>query len=128
MDSYRFITSSLPTSKPSPELYWRRRNLLKLVQARTGHGDFAAYHRRFQHQEAILRCHHCPHETSRSHPFFCPAFEIQQNQLLVSKEGLPLKINQILDSPDGSSAFLRFVSSTTAFQPYTQTASSLLEN
>jgi ribonuclease HI len=128
VDSYRFITSSLPTSKPSPEQYWRRKDLLKLVQARTGHGDFAAYHRRFQHQDAVLLCRQCSNETSRSHPFFCPALEIQQNQLLVSKEGFPLTVRQILDSPDGSSAFLRFISSTSAFQPYTPTDSSLLES
>lgn len=124
-DSYRFITSSLPTSKPSPELHWSRGDLLKLVQARTGHGDFAAYHQRFQHQEASLLCHRCCRETSRSHPFFCPSLVVQQNQILVSEQGIPLTIKQILDCPNGSSAFLNFISSTDAFQPSSQTHSSL---
>lgn len=124
-DFYRFITSSHPTSEPSPQLHWGRADLLRLVQARTGRGDFAAYHQRFRYQEASLLCPRCSRETSRSHPFFCPSLEVQQHQILVSEEGIPLTIKQILDCPNGSSAFLNFISSTDAFQPTPQTHFSL---
>src|SRR5699024_5674523 len=46
----------LRADRVPPELKLPRYALGKLVAARTGHGDFAEYHRRFQHEGAKLTC------------------------------------------------------------------------
>ncbi|KAI1005063.1 hypothetical protein K3495_g3155 [Podosphaera aphanis] len=56
--------------KKSPELALPRRLLHKLLAARTGHGDFAAYHRRLNHIDANLECV-CGQETSPIHFIRC---------------------------------------------------------
>ena len=57
--------------KASPELLnLPRRSLGMLLAARSGHGDFAAYHRRFNHTKAELHCS-CGQEKAPEHPFFC---------------------------------------------------------
>ena len=48
------------------ELLLSRNQLGRLITARTGHGDFAAYHRRFNHQNANLHCI-CGRELSPTH-------------------------------------------------------------
>ena len=47
-----------------------RRTLRYLPAARSGHGDFADYHRRFQHENATLTCS-CGEEKSHNHFFYC---------------------------------------------------------
>ncbi|KAI0995394.1 hypothetical protein K3495_g12785 [Podosphaera aphanis] len=47
-----------------------RRSLGRLLAARSGHGDFAEYHRRFKHTDADLYCS-CGQEKSPEHPFSC---------------------------------------------------------
>ena len=42
--------------KKPPELALPRAVFARLIAARTGHGDFAAYHRRFKHTTATLHC------------------------------------------------------------------------
>lgn len=53
-----------------PELELPRWLLHRLIAARTGHGDFASYHRRFRHEDAILECV-CGQETSPTHFVRC---------------------------------------------------------
>lgn len=57
--------------KPPEELRLPRRNLGYLIQCRTGHGDFRAYHNRFQHGDALLTCS-CGGNKSVTHLVFCP--------------------------------------------------------
>lgn len=52
------------------ELRLRRSRLGYLIAARTGHGDFAEYHRRFHHEDADLLCR-CGDEKSQTHFFTC---------------------------------------------------------
>ena len=39
-----------------PELGLSRHLIHGLIAARTGHGNFAAHHRRFHHEDATLEC------------------------------------------------------------------------
>ena len=70
-DAYRALGLMMRRRKP-PELRLPRKLLHKLLAARTGHGDFAAYHRRFNHPDANLLCH-CGQEKSPIHFLRCRA-------------------------------------------------------
>lgn len=52
-----------------PELQLPRKSLHRLLAARSGHGDFTAYHQRFNHP-GDHRCV-CGRDKSRSHPAHC---------------------------------------------------------
>lgn len=69
-DQYR--RWDLPRGIKCPaELKLLPRNTLRhLLAARTGHGDFAWYHRRFHHDDAILQCR-CGKDKSTLHPIGC---------------------------------------------------------
>ncbi|KAL5615003.1 uncharacterized protein BROUX77_000840 [Berkeleyomyces rouxiae] len=43
-----------------------------VLTALSGHGDFAAYHRRFEHVDAVLSCPLCGSETAPEHVWVCP--------------------------------------------------------
>ncbi|KAL5604481.1 uncharacterized protein BROUX77_004667 [Berkeleyomyces rouxiae] len=43
-----------------------------VLTALSGHGDFAAYHRRFEHEDAVLSCSLCGLETAPEHVWVCP--------------------------------------------------------
>ena len=60
------------TSSPLPpkELSLPRGILGRIIASRTGHGDFADYHERFNHQDAYLFCR-CGHRKAPLHFFFC---------------------------------------------------------
>jgi hypothetical protein len=51
-----------------------RRTLHRFLALRTGHGDFAAYHRRFNHDEdsCEMQCPHCDGDKTPEHIVFCP--------------------------------------------------------
>ncbi|KAL5611482.1 uncharacterized protein BROUX77_001638 [Berkeleyomyces rouxiae] len=42
-----------------------------VLTALSGHGDFAAYHRRFEHVDAVLSCPLCGSETAPEHVWVC---------------------------------------------------------
>ncbi|KAM4063478.1 RNase H domain-containing protein [Hirsutella rhossiliensis] len=50
-----------------PELHTKRQHLHHLLAARSGHGDFADYHERFNHEEARIECS-CGRRKSPTHP------------------------------------------------------------
>ncbi|CCF35795.1 reverse transcriptase [Colletotrichum higginsianum] len=58
-----------PHPKP-PELRLPRHLLGRLYAARSHHGDFAAYHERFAHQDALLHCS-CGRRKTPVHFYFC---------------------------------------------------------
>ncbi|KAI1002761.1 hypothetical protein K3495_g5442 [Podosphaera aphanis] len=66
---YKGLDFQMRRRKP-PELHLSRRLLHGLLAARTGYGDFAAYHRRFHHENANLECD-CGLENSPTHFFRC---------------------------------------------------------
>ncbi len=57
-------------SRLPKELSLPRRELGHLLAVRSGHGDFANYHRRFNHTDALLDCS-CSSEKERLHFFYC---------------------------------------------------------
>ena len=57
--------------KPPEELQLSRRYLGYLIQCRTGHSDFRAYHERFHHLDTLLTCS-CGANKSITHLVFCP--------------------------------------------------------
>lgn len=66
---YQDLDLQMRRRKP-PELNLPRRLLYHLLAARTGHGDFAAYHRRLTHLDANLECV-CGQETTPTHFIRC---------------------------------------------------------
>ncbi|POS85318.1 hypothetical protein EPUL_003041, partial [Erysiphe pulchra] len=83
---YQDLDLQMRLNKP-PELSLPRRLLRHLIAARTGHGDFAAYHYRFKYSDAIFECYNCNFglETTRS-------FEEFTKLLLGHDVGLRLRI------------------------------------
>ncbi|KAM4061058.1 reverse transcriptase (RNA-dependent DNA polymerase) [Hirsutella rhossiliensis] len=60
-----------------PELHTKRQHLHHLLAARSGHGDFADYHERFNHEEARIECS-CGRRKSPTHPFYCRKVDANQ--------------------------------------------------
>lgn len=56
--------------KKPPELALSRAVYARLIAARTGHGDFAAYHHRWKHETANIHCT-CGREKSVGHLVQC---------------------------------------------------------
>ncbi|OAA56738.1 hypothetical protein LEL_10952 [Akanthomyces lecanii RCEF 1005] len=58
------------STQVTPELALPRRLLSHLLAARTGHGDFAAYHERFNHEDYSPDCL-CGRRKDEKHIFYC---------------------------------------------------------
>ena len=76
---YQDLDLKMRRMKP-PELALPRWLLHKLLAARTGHGDFAAYHRRLKHLDAELNCV-CGQETTPMHFIRCRRYANQVRKL-----------------------------------------------
>jgi len=64
-------TGLLASLGPTAELQQLERPMLhRLLAARSGHGDFADYHKRFGHADASMKCS-CGRQKSPSHIFYC---------------------------------------------------------
>lgn len=107
---YAPVALPLRSLRPPPHLSWPRRILASFVQARTGHGDFAPYHRRFNHVDANLTCHRCGSDTNRLHSLSCPSLA-QHRHLLRDESGNQLTAFEALSVP---SAFFSFTAAVAA--------------
>lgn len=68
---YRYQFFNLAASlKPTKELQLPRNELHHLLAARSGHGDFADYHEKFNHNDALLLCS-CGKKKTPTHIFSC---------------------------------------------------------
>lgn len=76
---YRDLDLQMRRKKP-PELSLPRQLLHHLIAARSGHGDFAAYHRRFKHSDANLE-YDCGLETSPFHSIRCRIYATTTRKL-----------------------------------------------
>ncbi|KAM4063341.1 RNase H domain-containing protein [Hirsutella rhossiliensis] len=65
-----------------PELHTKRQHLRHLLAARSGHGDFADYHERFDHQEVRIECS-CGRRKSPTHIFYCRKISTRHRLRLV---------------------------------------------
>ncbi|ODM20665.1 hypothetical protein SI65_03718 [Aspergillus cristatus] len=68
--SKRYKDLGIGIEKRPPELQLPRAALGRLLAARSGHGDFAEYHERFKHDDALLTCS-CGRRKEPSHFYFC---------------------------------------------------------
>ena len=66
----RYKDLGIGIEKRPPELHLPRAALGRLLAARSGHGDFAEYHERFKHDDALLTCS-CGRRKEPSHFYFC---------------------------------------------------------
>jgi ribonuclease HI len=70
---YEQLNLPFSASKMPVELTLPRPILGYLLAARSGHGDFRAYHERFNHENATLHCYHCNQDSSPDHFATCKA-------------------------------------------------------
>ena len=107
---YARVVMPLRSLRPPSHLSWPRRILASFVQARTGHGDFAPYHRRFNHADAILSCPRCGSDTNRLHALSCPS-RARHRHLLRDESGNQLTAFEALSFPN---AFFNFTAAVAA--------------
>ena len=90
---------AIPYIPRPPELTLPRPSLGRLLAARSGHGDFAEYHERFNHESALLTCS-CGQRKSPQHFFHCLRGEATARH---PWEGLSCR--EILGTKDGAKLF-----------------------
>lgn len=95
---------------PPPELSLSRFALGHLLAIRSGHGDFADYHQRFQHDDAVLRCT-CGSFKTPLHFFHCP---LAPSRLLA---GAPMqrRVSYILGTTKGAHHFAAWLTTSNFF-------------
>jgi ribonuclease HI len=115
--SYRNLGIEFPTKAP-PELSLPRPLLARLIAARSGHGDFADYHERFNHETANIFCS-CGQRKSTTHFFFCRRARRAWDRADPASRGPPLgprnSIDSLLSSHSGAKRFATFLTATSFF-------------
>ena len=92
-------------TRSSPELKSLNRYALgRLLAAPSDHGDFADYHRRFQHSDDLLICA-CGQKKSPEHFFFC-RLNRSRSYLRGKTRHSTLEIPWILGTPEDAIAFV----------------------
>ena len=95
-----------------PEELWLKRPLLgRLLAARTGHGDFADYHERFNHEDAYLLCG-CGSRKSPLHFFFCYKGKRRASHPL----GPPARAVPLLGTAKGAKELASWLADTKFFE------------
>ena len=99
-----------PTSKQkklASQLSMKQEVLGWLIAARSGHGNFAAYHQRFSHEEEEnWRCS-CGNYRAQLHPFGCTNVRAHKALLWSEKTKRALS-TEILSSLEGAAAFAKW--------------------
>lgn len=93
--SYQNVGLDMSVRVAPPELTLARNVLGRLLAARSHYGDFAAYHRRFMHDEAALYCS-CGHETTPILFFFCSKARLKIQDRLINFRRTTTAIDWIL--------------------------------
>ena len=107
--------------RKSPELSLPQRLLHRLLAARTGHGDFAAYHRRLKHVDANLECV-CGRETTPTHFISCRRYA---NQMRKFRHGMNMNtFRKYLLGHDCFKNFKKFIQITGCFDSQISDSSS----
>lgn len=102
--------------KPPLELYLLSRySISKLIAARSGHGDFAAYHIRFKHEDASIHCA-CGEHKSPEHPFYCQLTRRDRERRIRTRHhNIEDKIKWTLGTVEGAKTFHEWCSTA---KPY----------
>lgn len=88
----------------------------RLLAARTGHGDFQAYHERFHHRDSLTTCS-CGKPKSPVHFFFCPPARKRWKDRWKGPKASPsAMIDWILNTAAGAEESGRFVQETSFFK------------
>jgi ribonuclease HI len=108
--SYQDLWITTSPWRPA-ELKLPRPLLARILAARTGHGDFAAYHERLNHEDAHLLCR-CGARKSPTHFFFCRIAK----RRLPRPSGPPSEaIPYLLGTPKGAVKLAAWLSKTRFF-------------
>ena len=107
----RHLPSPLPRpeARGAKELQLPRTHLAKLLAERSGHGDFAEYHRRLDHADAELHCA-CGAPKAPGHFLFCHM--TPKAYLLRRWNGRVLAREDVLTTAHGARAFSRWLTAT----------------
>lgn len=62
-----------------------RTHVGRVLAARSGHGDFSAYHTRFTHENAALLCGRCSKEKTELHPWTCRSRQRHRPERFIRK-------------------------------------------
>lgn len=111
-ERYRQLQITATTSRPPPELKLKRKALGRLLAARSGHGDFAPYHRRFNHEDALLTCS-CGAEKSTTHFMECQNAAFPPPQ---SIEASRTDEQWLLGTSQGAQAFAKWCADSAFFE------------
>ena len=103
---YKELGIQLASGCP-PELELTRATLHRLLAARSGHGDFAEYHERFEHEDAVLECS-CGKRKAPEHLLLCDKVRTRDRPRLVGS--CRDKIRTLLAGPPKK--FANFVEKT----------------
>ena len=88
----------------------------RLIAARTGHGDFAAYHERFHHTHYLATCS-CRRQKTPVHFFLCPSTSKRWKDRWKCKRDSPSKtIDWLLSTAAGVEAFSHIVQDISYFK------------
>ena len=108
--SYKEIYITTSPLKPK-ELLLPRYILGKILAARTGHGDFADYHERFNHEDALLHCR-CGARKAPLHFFFCRIAK----RIIPRPSGPPSAvISKLLGTANGAETLAKWLLQTRYF-------------
>ena len=98
------------------ELMLARPVLGKLVQHRTGHGDFGQYHRRWNHPDAEISCS-CGREKTPVHFFFCKKIRRRvPPDPWLQKAGVRGTVDWVLGTAEGATRWAEVMHQTSFFQ------------
>ena len=101
--------------KSLPELTVKREVLGWLIAARSGHGHFAAYHERFQHEEETDTHFIYGQKRAQLHPFSCPLGRAHRALLQCRRTHKELRPEEVLGSPEGVAVFAHWAPATGLF-------------
>ncbi len=97
--------------KAIPEVELRREVLGWLIAARSSHGHFADYPKRFSHNEQDLHCD-CSRRCSQLHLFSCPNARVHRPKLWCRMLKRHFTPEKILGTPEGVRTFAEWAPST----------------
>jgi ribonuclease HI len=107
----RYTELEIPLQKVPAEMKLPRFSLGKLYAARTGHGDFAAYHTRLNHEDAECHCQ-CGSLKSPEHFYYCRLARRSTTQ----RRRPAYNIREMLATPQGAQEFHSWLSETAFYR------------